>query len=201
MTVDLNLVKANLALDNVSSSKAIIYADPLFNIGQWTNANQVPRHIYTSLTDLCSGHGLTLDQVIVCREGVAETPASVAIILEPSALADSVGSGFLENDAIGAQYMEIDILVKNVRTSGDITLTRDIGLRIRYILDHLVRGDPANQFSNANSAGPDLFIIGDNAIYPGTECKMRWLKSDVLRVAQQYHRYCLDYTLFMVPFS
>ncbi len=192
------MIRANLLLDTVSTT-----ALDIFNSGnqqgQWLTPADVPRFLYTSLTDLCSGYGI-LSDLIVSDYGISETQATAPIIIQPTEIDPSYSADFLEQDVSGAYYMEFDILVKQVRTSKDIYFIRDVGLRIIYILHHTYRGSQYNQFSNAHAGtSPDLFIIGDNTIYPGTDCKCKWKYSGILRVSQQLLHFCLDSQTFFIP--
>ncbi len=195
-----DLVRANILLDTISTTALDIYNSPM-NQNLWTDPSQVPRFIYTSLSDLVSGFG-PLSSNVISDYGLAEIPANACIIIQPSETMKSNTGDFLESDITGAYYMEFNILVKNLRTSKDLYLTRDMGLRLIYILDHGIRGNSYNQFSNAHAeTSPDLFIIGDNTIYPGAECPMKWRGSDILRVSQWNLRFCLDSVFMFVPFG
>lgn len=195
--MSLDLIRANLLLDTVSTTAADILTSPMNQDAQWTTAGQVPTFLYTSLTAMCSAYG-SLSTLICSDYGVAEIPSGVSIVIQGHSRPANLGD-FIEEDAVGATYMDVEILVKQPKSVRNEDFTRDVALRIVYILDTYIRGDSTNQFSNAQSAGPSLFITGDNTVYPGTDAKMEWDGSGILRASQQLIRFSYSYTSFFVP--
>jgi len=189
-------IRANILLDTTSWTQ-IEYFNYINNNGvNWTgytSANQIPRHITTCLADLCSSFGQPFSSLVVADMGVAETPSTTGIFIQPSESIDSVDGDFIMNDQTGSFYAEVDILVHNLRTSKDYLLVRDIALRLIYILDHKFRSLDSNQFMVANDIpSPDLNIIGDTAINPSGMFKVRLTRAGMLRSAEQPLRFCID---------
>lgn len=191
-----DVIKANIVLDTVSSTAITIYN---LNPGVWSSPGQVPRYLYTSLSDLMSTWG-TLSDLVVADYGQATLKATVGIILQPTEIVESVHRDFARSDEDGGEYGYTQVLVKNLNTSTDYLLTRDIGLRLRYILDEGLRGLPNNQFMLAlgASASTDMIILNDNSIYPNSYYKVQWENSGILYANQQVHTFRTEYVRVFV---
>ncbi len=186
------VIRSELLKDTTSVSALDVYN---LNPGIWNNPSDVPRYLYTCLLDLASGTANSLDKLIVADYGTNITQASLGIIIQPTETIESVyDSEFISADSQGAEKTRIDILVKLVKTSTDFYLNRDIGLRIRYILDLNLRALPNNQFMLINSPyALDPSVIADNSIDPGSYYKMSWEYSAIPAVSEQKHRFICSY--------
>jgi hypothetical protein len=123
--------------------------------------------------------------------GQADLPASFCIIIQESDTCESSNyPEFMDATGIlGATFMHVDILVSNPKTSIDVHLIRDVGLRIRYLLDNQLRGLEGNAFTNASGyLDPidPITLAYDPTITP-TYYKIKWDQSDILRAKQQAH--------------
>lgn len=191
--MSIDVVRSNLLYDTVSSTASYVYTN-LNSNGYYSSPAAVPRYIYTSLAELCSGFtGGNLNKAIVSDYGTSVIPAGGAIILQPDGFEESAEQGWIPQDESGAEYSYNWILVQNVKTSTDVELIKDIGLRIRYVLDSNLRSLMDNQFmavhSGATWLSPDLDVSADNSINRDSPYKVSWEHSGILRASQQAHRY------------
>lgn len=192
MTGEVEIIKATILSDTTSTTALDVFTN--YNPGIYDSAADVPRHVYMCLAELCTGTGKNFDELVIASYGQKITPATKAIIIQPSQTMKAKDSEYIPEDSPGAVITEIDILVSNIKTSADVTLTRDIGLRLQYILDHELRGLEDNQFRRFHTGtGPDLPITGDNTIDKSGCYKVFWVGSGTLFAAEQAHKFIARY--------
>jgi hypothetical protein len=178
-----DVIRGIIINDTVSIPASGVFAN--FNPGHWTSPASVPRFLYTSIQDMASAHG-NINNFTQVEYGLAETPSAFSIILQETDNCENADyPDYVDATGIpGATLMHMDILVSASKVTGDVYLVRDIGLRIRYLLDNQLRGLSGNVF--CPELDPLNFISYDNTITPDYY-KVRWDKTDALRGSQQAH--------------
>lgn len=192
-----DVIEAVLKSDTTSWS-AQYYFDNYNTNGNLTSASQVPRYIYTCLADLVTGFGvsgLSYDQLIVAEYGQRKVPSTPCVVIQASlSLEPALDLGYVADDDFGADKCYVNILVKNIFNNTDYYRVRDIGLRIRYVLDSKLRGLSNNQYMLVNSPyALDPSVLVDNSIDPTSYFKMEWQRSDMLETKEWAHRFCCVY--------
>lgn len=195
-----DVIEAELKKDTTSWS-AQYYFDNYNTDGRLSSASQVPRYIYTCLVDLLTGFGttnLTVDQLIVAEYGMRKVPSSPCIIIQPTYnMEPYMRHEYVMEDTIGAESTYINILVKNVFNNTDYYRVRDIGLRVRYILDSKMRGLENNQFMIVNNPSElDPSVLVDNSLDPTSAFKMQWEQSGLIETKEWAHRFCCAYVTY-----
>ncbi len=187
----INPIEAELKRDTTSWN-AQFYFDNYNDYGRYTSASQVPRHVYTCLSDLVSSVG-SLSTVVYSELGTAGKGARLGITILGTDYCEDYDE-FLADDTFGGIKQTFYIQVNNVMTATDYYLIRDIGLRLIYILDHRARGLTNNQFMLVNSPGTlDPSAASDNSFYWDTYFKVKWENSQSMNAKEQIHTFTAFY--------
>lgn len=126
----------------------------------YASTSEVPIYAYTSLKTLL---GLTssaeLALAVVANLGEGKIPANACIVINTIRTFDNVeySLGSINSNEIGAEFSDVRIHIRNVRYTNDVSLVKNVGQRIRYLIDHPIRQ------ARFNTAG-SLEVINDNSI-------------------------------------
>ncbi len=165
---------------------------------EFTDVSQVPRFRYTSLADLVSAYG-TLNSLVYCNLGVP-TKESNHITLQQVYVDTDLE--IAEPDDINGEQMAVEILVKlstNVLPNATAALNqyrllRDIGLRLKYILDTRNRANPESNPFMANKTRRDPVTTIDNTISPTSDYLIFWKRSGKATASEQTHYLIVNFS-------
>lgn len=188
--MSLEVLKAELLKDNVDyTAQQILDLED----SEYSSLAQVPRHVMTSLTTLCSAYG-TLDDLVFIELGTNAAKTN-KITLQMYQITDPQ---LLADDDFATKRLEVRIhvlLSKNKNDTAQWRLIRDIGLRLEYILEHRSRIKPNNTYMLEHyewSADPDVTI--DNTIDRNSRYKIEFCRSTVPTSTEQVHEIACEYT-------
>ena len=127
----------------------------------------------------------SLANVIVANYGEARIISGPHIMIQATQLVESAlkPSGLLSDDP-GAEYARIDIHLKNVTFTNSVFFIKSINLRIRYLLDLIIREN--SKRSNGIPIAGDPSIRGDYMF-------LFWEASGILTASETYCTFRAEY--------
>lgn len=178
------IVRAAILLDTLSVAASTVYAA---HPDRYINVGAVPTHVTTCLAEMLTAYGSLPDMVDISQGDASGK--TVGISIEPAVYFESC-SDALDNEFYtpqpGAQKCKIGLIVKGIRTKIDPTLTKNVGLRLMYILDNDNRSIEGNTYM-AQRSTLDMDTSSDNTVLNpqvGGYFKMTWKRSDGLTVGE-----------------
>jgi hypothetical protein len=179
-----------IRLDTQDSTPTYVFDN--LNDGEFDNINHIPRFRYTSLNTLCSAYG-GLSAVLHGYQGVATNKTNM-IELQQDEVDDSLL--IAPSDEIDEENMVVKIMVKlainqlanTTAAFAQYELIRDIGLRLKYILDTRARCISTNQFMHLRESDrrdPDTSV--DNTLTPDQDYLIEFKKSGKITATEQVH--------------
>jgi hypothetical protein len=179
-----------ILLDTQNSTAQFVFDN--LNNGEFDSVSQVPRFRYTSLNTLCSSYG-GISSILHGYQGVASDKPNKIELQQVEIDEDLMIAGTDEADD---ENMVVQILVKltiNQVASPSTALAqyeliRDIGLRLRYILDSRLRSVSTNQFMylrDSDRRDPDVSV--DNTLTPDQDYLIEWKRSGKATATEQVH--------------
>lgn len=194
--MSLEVLQSEIEKDTVDSTASDVRAR---NPGKWASDSAVPRFLYTSLATLASAYG-SLSEMIIINVGTQLQARSSGIFIEQVEI-DDTPEAMLDTDNFPDEQMTVKILVKLAQNSiasqglWQYYLIRDIGLRLKYILDTRARSLPDNTFMLAHyptTRDPD--VSADPTIDPDSPYVMRLVYSGKPTATQQEHCLIAEFT-------
>lgn len=156
--MSVEVIKYNIILDNVNRTAAAVLAA---NSGTFTNVNQIPAWLYTSLSTMYVSASSEFPSKVATDLGTGSIPAGSAIILTrknivPSYLDEIEPS--LKSNQTGAESSLVEIILKQPRSNTSVTNLEDAANRLMYVLDYYYRAE--------RGLNPNLTVAGDKDINP-----------------------------------
>lgn len=167
-----------------------------------TSAAQIPFHLYMSLADMFSAFytGSNWPTLVTPTYGAASSQANGIDLIYQVSESVTAGGNNDRDDTVGAEYAEVKILCKvDKPTPAQKWITGAADLRVRYLLDTLLRGKWAQLYPSVvtvGGKGPYLNPIGlDNTIDPNEPFICRYIQQDLLNsdVRTRISRFSLNY--------
>lgn len=181
------VLRQNLLLDTttISASTVTNLYPTLFS-----GSAAVPPYINTCLVDLLGliGGSAILATHIISTQGEQKTRTDAQIIIQPTDQVEPYEAPQgIDIDTQGGETAYIDILVKNVKDTGSVALVKNVGLRIRMLLDYNLRGSSTLYYLT-----PDLQVLNEPSVQKGY-FKCEWVRSTLLTATEQAHRFRCSY--------
>lgn len=156
--MSVEIIKQNILLDNVDRTASAVLAA---NSATFTNVNQIPAWLYTSITTMYVATSADFPSKVATDLGTGSIPAGSSIVLTRKNIVPSYLDQIeptLKSNQTGAESSLVEIILKQPRSNTSITSLEDASNRLMYILDYYYRSD--------RGINPNLTVTGDKDINP-----------------------------------
>jgi hypothetical protein len=191
-----NSIRDTLLRDTVTFAASSVYNTATY---KFVDSSDIPRFMTTCLADLATAaFGRPLADVVIVYTANGNTVPNGITIYPSDGLNPYDAKASDECDAPGAVTSLVCIEVKGVKTKTDaLELTRDIGLRIKYILDNESRASISNLFMNSEEY-QQITTASDPSILPlecGGRVSIKWVRTYGIHEGSYTSEYLCEYII------